>query len=232
MKIIRLLASCVIVAALLLVSCAQVPTEEEEAAAPAEFEVTSLDIVPSETVAGETVIVTAQVTNIGGSEGTYAAILTVDGVDVQTRDATLAPGATGTVTFSLMKDSSGTYNIEIGGLSRSLVVRTVEPEYNLSNRRLCRIRFSNTARNEGPGSLSELHSWLIVPRETLAQKVISFDIEPEPSAYLFDEWGQKIAYYKLQDVAPGTEFTVVWTVEAELYDIKYDIDPSRVGSFE
>lgn len=121
-KTMWLLASCVIVAALLLVSCAQIPTEEEEPVPPAEFEVTLLDIVPSETVAGETVIITAQVTNIGGSEGTYAAILTVDGVDTQTRDITLAPGAMGTVTFPLTKDTSGTYNIGVDGLSGTLRV--------------------------------------------------------------------------------------------------------------
>ena len=183
-------------------------------------------------MAGQQVNASIEVINMGGIEGSYEAILKIDDVEIEREVVTVSPETTEIITFAFVRHLPGNYNVEIGGISRILVVRTVEPEYNLSNRRLCRIRFSNTARNEGPGSLSELHGWLIVPRETLAQKVISFDIEPEPSAYLFDEWGQKIAYYKLQDVAPGTEFTVVWTVEAELYDIKYDIDPSRVGSFE
>jgi hypothetical protein len=92
---------------------------------PAEFEVTSLDITPSEATTGETVSITAVVENIGGSEGTYAATLTVDGATVETKQVTLSAGASETVTFSLMKDTPGTYQVGIGGLTSSL---TVEPK--------------------------------------------------------------------------------------------------------
>jgi hypothetical protein len=73
--------------------------------------------VPSEAVAGETVITTVQLTNIGNSEGNHKAILTAEGVDVKTAYTKLAPGAMGTVTFSLIKDTPGTYNIGVDGLS-------------------------------------------------------------------------------------------------------------------
>jgi len=92
---------------------------------PAEFEVTSLDITPSEATTGETVSITAVVENIGGSEGTYAATLTVDGATVETKQVTLSAGASETVTFSLMKDTPGTYQVGIGGLTSTL---TVEPK--------------------------------------------------------------------------------------------------------
>jgi hypothetical protein len=104
-------------------------------AKPAAFEVTSLDITPPEATAGETAIVTAEVSNIGGSEGTYTAVLTVDGATVETKDVTLAPSATETVTFSLVKDTPGTYQVGIGGLTSSLtvqerlVVKEVELKY-------------------------------------------------------------------------------------------------------
>jgi hypothetical protein len=102
---------------LLLPACA----EKEEAA----FEVISLNVEPTEVTAGETVSITAEVSNTGGSEGTYAAVLTVDGATVETKQVTLAAGASQTVTFSLAKDNPGTYEIGVDGLTSSL---TVEPK--------------------------------------------------------------------------------------------------------
>jgi hypothetical protein len=67
----------------------------------AEFEVIALDFQPSEVIAGETVTITAEVKNSGGSEGTYNAILTIDGATVETKEVVLTPGTSRTVTFSL-----------------------------------------------------------------------------------------------------------------------------------
>ena len=95
--------------------------------APAEFEVISSDIEPIDAVAGETVSITAVVKNIGGSEGTYPVILSVDGVTAEVKEtALITPGRSEVVTFSLIKDVSGTYEIDIGGMSSSLIVKTNE----------------------------------------------------------------------------------------------------------
>jgi hypothetical protein len=91
--------------------------------APAEFEVISLDIAPPQVTAGETVSVTSEVRNTGGSEGVYTAVLTVDGVEAEKKDITVAPGATETVTFTMVKDKAGTYQIAIGERSSSLTVK-------------------------------------------------------------------------------------------------------------
>lgn len=95
---------------------------------PPEFEVIALNIEPMETVAGEVVSITAEVKNIGGSEGTYAAILTVDGVSVETKEVAIAPDSSEMVTFSLVKDAPGTYEIGMGELSSSLIVIGEEVE--------------------------------------------------------------------------------------------------------
>jgi len=91
--------------------------------APAEFQVNSLDVMPSEVTADNPVSVTAEVKNAGGSEGTYNAILTVDGVQVETKNVAVSPGTSEVVTFSLVKDTPGTYQIGIGGLTSSLIVK-------------------------------------------------------------------------------------------------------------
>jgi hypothetical protein len=114
---------------------------------PAAFEVTSLDITPSEATVGETVSITAEISNNGGSEGTYSAVLTIDGATAETKEVTLVAGASETVTFSLIKDTPGTYQVGIGGLTSSLtvqeklVVKEVELKYDDG---LARDSLSNT----------------------------------------------------------------------------------------
>lgn len=91
--------------------------------APAKFDVVSLDVVPSEVKAGEAVTITAKITNVGGSEGTYTAVLMVDGIEVERKDITLPAGTTKTVSFTLAKDTPGTYKVAIGELMSSLVIK-------------------------------------------------------------------------------------------------------------
>jgi len=91
--------------------------------APAEFELVSLDVAPPEVTAGETVSVAAEVKNTGGSEGVYTAVLTVDGATAETKEVTLASGASQTVTFSLTKDTPGNYQVGIGSQTSSLTVK-------------------------------------------------------------------------------------------------------------
>jgi len=98
------------------------------ACAPAKFEVVSLDIEPSQVVAGQTVTITAVVENSGGGEGTYAAVLTVDAVTMETKEVTITPGSSELVTFSLVKDTPGSYEIGVGELSSSLTVIKEEIE--------------------------------------------------------------------------------------------------------
>jgi len=119
----------ILLIAMLLVLGACAPTPEPTPA-PAKFEVISLDIKPVEAVAGETVSITAMVENTGGSEGTYAVMLTVDGVTVETKEVAITPGSSKVVTFSLVKDKVGTYTVAVGDLSSSLTVRPklVAPE--------------------------------------------------------------------------------------------------------
>jgi len=91
--------------------------------APAAFEVVSLDITPPEMMAGETATVNADVRNIGGTEGTYTAILAVDSLEAAKKDVTVPPGATRTVTFALVEGKAGTYRVAVGGLSSNIVVK-------------------------------------------------------------------------------------------------------------
>ena len=81
-----------------------------------------MDITPMKAVTGETVSITAVVENIGGSEGTYAAMLTMDGVLIEAKEVAVTPGSSKVVTFSLVKETTGTYEMAIGDLSSTLTV--------------------------------------------------------------------------------------------------------------
>ena len=92
---------------------------------PAEFEVVSLDIAPQVAFAGDTITITADVKNIGQSEGNYSAVLNIDGVATDTQTIALVPDASQKAVFSLTKDRTGSYQISLGELSASLNI--IEP---------------------------------------------------------------------------------------------------------
>ena len=93
-----------------------------EVPASAEFEVSNLTFSPSEVEAGEPVIISAMVKNVGDLEGTYTVELKIDGEIQETKDVTLAGGATETVSFMVTRDASGTYTIGVNGLQRAITV--------------------------------------------------------------------------------------------------------------
>ncbi len=106
-----------LILAMLIIPCACAKPE------PAAFEVTSLHVTPSEVTTGETVSITAVVENTGGSEGTYTTVLTIDGATVETKEVVLAAEESKIVSFSLVKDTHGTYQVGIDGLTSSLTVK-------------------------------------------------------------------------------------------------------------
>ena len=88
----------------------------------AKFEVRDLIIEPSSALAGQTVSVSVDVTNTGGTEGTYNVIFLVNGVEESNDNVSLAPDDSQTVIFDLTRDISGEYEIEVAGLKGELTV--------------------------------------------------------------------------------------------------------------
>jgi len=86
------------------------------------FTITGLDVTPEQVLPGQPVTVSAQVTNVGDSEGSYTVNLTVNGQVEQTKTVTLAPEATETVTFTVTKETLGSYTVSIGDLTEEFTV--------------------------------------------------------------------------------------------------------------
>lgn len=89
---------------------------------PAAFTTSALNISPLETDIGETVTISALVTNTGELEGSYSVTLAKNGVVEETAEITLASGSQ-TVTFSTAGDEAGTYSVDVNGLEGSFTVR-------------------------------------------------------------------------------------------------------------
>jgi len=95
------------------------------------FKLTNLKIIPSTSTffgnipyiikTGKEVIVTADVTNTSGQRGKYAATLKINGTDKETKEITLEPGQTKTVSFSATINEPGSYVIQVGDLSGDLI---------------------------------------------------------------------------------------------------------------
>ncbi|MGD0353908.1 MAG: CARDB domain-containing protein [Dehalococcoidia bacterium] len=85
----------------------------------AQFDVSSLSIKPAQATVGDTITVSADVSNNGGTEGAYSATLSVDGASEQTKDIDLLPGTSQAVSFIFSPDKPGTYDIAIGNANTS-----------------------------------------------------------------------------------------------------------------
>jgi len=96
---------------------------------PANFVVTNLKVFPVEVEPGQTVAIEVELTNSGGTEGTYTVTLKINTVAEMTYDITLAPGEDGTVTFATAKDTPGSYHVEVDDWEQMFIVtEPTEPE--------------------------------------------------------------------------------------------------------
>jgi len=91
-----------------------------------EFEVSNLNISPEEVEPGDTVIVTAEVRNVGERRGTYELELKINGIVEQSESVTLDGGENTSISFSVEKDIEGSYSVELDESTR--IFEVVEPE--------------------------------------------------------------------------------------------------------
>jgi hypothetical protein len=100
-----------------------------------EFQVGPLSVVRNGVGIGEAATVSASVTNTGGIQGTYNAVLTVDGKQTSQKDVAIGPGATESVSFQVTENTPGGYKLEIDGSTATLNVYQwpVSIQYDLGN---------------------------------------------------------------------------------------------------
>jgi len=90
---------------------------------PADFQISDLNVTPSEVEAGEEVTVSVKITNVGWQTGSYTLPLIINQTTEDTKTVTLEEGASNTTEFKVIKQTPGKYNIEIAGLVDEFTVR-------------------------------------------------------------------------------------------------------------
>jgi hypothetical protein len=90
---------------------------------PAAFRTENLVISPLEAEIGQKVDVSVVVVNTGGTEGTYRATFKIDDATVAYQDVTVPAGGQKTTTFTVMQTATGTYRIDVDGMSGFFTVR-------------------------------------------------------------------------------------------------------------
>jgi hypothetical protein len=79
-------------------------------------------ISPVPIIVGNTVIISANITNVGGETGIYKAALSIDGQVTESKDVSIAPGQKSTVEFELNNLTTGSHGIAIGESTTSIDV--------------------------------------------------------------------------------------------------------------
>jgi hypothetical protein len=72
-----------------------------------------LSVTPSKVKPAEQVTISVLITNTGSSEGSYTVVLEINGAEEAENEMTLGAGKSETVTFTIMKETEGSYTVNI-----------------------------------------------------------------------------------------------------------------------
>lgn len=89
---------------------------------PANFSISDLKVSPERCEPGDTVIISATVSNSGSRGDKYTVILNVNGVEKSRKEVNLGGGGRQEVSFSASQETAGTYTINVNGLLSSFTV--------------------------------------------------------------------------------------------------------------
>lgn len=90
---------------------------------PADIIVTGIDVSPSEVSAGQTVTITAVVTNNGVESGTSDIELKIDGVVQQTQTVELDRAESASIIFTTNQETAGVHSVNVSGATGKFTVK-------------------------------------------------------------------------------------------------------------
>jgi hypothetical protein len=92
-----------------------------------EFTVTNLTINPLEAEIGESITISANLTNVGQIEGSYTVNLTINDIPKGNQTILLSSGENRIVEFTDAENTEGNYTVKIGDLTGSFMIRPPAP---------------------------------------------------------------------------------------------------------
>ncbi len=130
-------------------------------------------------------------------------------------------------------DGEALWNVdfETRTLYRLSTGRTVP--YVRRNPRSERVVYTDAYRNLGPGTLTRVVIVMAIPQDLPNQALKRPPVfTPAPADFPVDRWGQRCARWVFENVGPGEEVGARMEVEADLYQVRWFVDPERVGRLE
>jgi len=113
-------------AAILLITVASLlACSSQSQIAPASFEVTSLKVPQADVIEGQDITVTASITNTGEMPGNFDEPLLLNGAEVSSKEITIQPGTTKTITYLLSKNKPGKYELSLYNAKTNFTVKAM-----------------------------------------------------------------------------------------------------------
>jgi hypothetical protein len=94
---------------------------------PASFTITDVTVSPATGVPGQSVTVSAKVSNTGGTSGEHEVIVRINGAVETTKRVSVGAGGSAVVTFAVTKLVAGDYQVDVNGSASSFTVTKLEP---------------------------------------------------------------------------------------------------------
>ena len=104
-----------------------VPKPEVVMPEAAEFIVSNISVTPNEVEPGELITISVLVTNVGGTQGSYAVVLNINGSEEARQEVTLGDDQNEVVTFTIGKETEGSYTVDIDGEIGRFIVTVMTP---------------------------------------------------------------------------------------------------------
>lgn len=95
------------------------------------------------------------------------------------------------------------------------------------------VEFIHQTRNFGPGIIKTLDVYLAIPENLNNQDLLEpVTFDPKVTDVLTDKWGQKVAHFRFDDLAPTEFATVRMYASAKMYETRYFVFPDKTGTLD
>lgn len=91
------------------------------------------------------------------------------------------------------------------------------------------INYKEKYINYGPDKVDRINISIAIPKNLPNQDIFSVEFTPTKYENVKDQWGQEFANFTFKDIKPQEPVSAEMKVKANLYEIRYFIDPDIVG---
>ncbi len=141
--------------------------------------------------------------------------------------------APGPYAWGLAWDGKNLWNVDYQTDRIYRLVREDEVKFSRTEAKEQQLEFIFDALNFGPDTIKSLDIYLAIPTDMNNQELLDeVTFTPEPTEIVADKWAQKVAHFRLADLAASELTTVTMLARARLYCNRYFVYPEKVGKLE